>query len=161
MAQEGIGEQEAWLAKDKAIVAAASPSKPAISAKDKLQTGYYGGLVTAKGHRSHDARSQPTPNNDTTFSKFWEHKLLPRIVQILEANVQGAYVINILKGARSGERVINIMSKENCAQGHSDLFESAKNGLLPEEFRTNTIFDFRGGELVYLAESNTSKALVP
>ncbi|KAK8002330.1 UBX domain-containing protein [Apiospora arundinis] len=139
MAQEGIGEQEAWLAKDKAIVAAASPSKPAISAKDKLQTGYYGGLVTAKGHRSRDSR----------------------IVQILEANVQGAYVINILKGARSGERVIDLMSKENCAQGHSDLFESAKNGLLPEEFRTNTIFDFRGGELVYLAESNASKALVP
>ena len=161
MAQEDIGEQEAWLAKDKVIVAAASTSKLAISAEEELQKGYHGGLVTVKGQRSHDSQSQSTPNNETTFSKFWEHKLLPSIVQILEANVQGAYAINVLKGARSGERVINLMSKENCAQGHSDLFESAKNELLPEEFRTNTIFDFRGGELVYLAESNASKALMP
>ena len=60
MAQEDIGEQKAWLAKDKATVADASTSKPAISAEEKLQKGYHGGLVTEKRHRSHDSRSQST-----------------------------------------------------------------------------------------------------
>ncbi|KAK8038245.1 hypothetical protein PG994_015012 [Apiospora phragmitis] len=98
----------------------------------------------------------PTPSNDAKFSGYWEQELLPRVVRILEEKVQGAYHINVRMGDGPDERVIDLVTKGNCAKQYGHLLESAKNEILPEEFSTKTRFDFRGGKRIRCVDGNGS-----
>ncbi|KAK8066274.1 hypothetical protein PG997_013021 [Apiospora hydei] len=99
----------------------------------------------------------PNPNNEVKFTEYWEQKLLPQIVDILEANIQGTYSINVRRGYGPDQRVIDLMTQGNCAKKYSDVLEAAKNELLPEEFSSTTQFDFRSGKHVYCVDDADSQ----
>lgn len=114
----------------------------AQSSKDKIP------ITTSLARAYHEAR----------FTECWEQNLLPEIVKILNNNVQGAYSINVRKGDGPDQRVIDLMTKDNCAKMYSELLEAAKKEHLPEEFRSKTRFDFRSGKRVYCADGSESEA---
>ncbi|KAK7935841.1 DNA polymerase epsilon subunit 1 [Apiospora marii] len=95
--------------------------------------------------------------HEARFTECWEEKLLPEIVKILNNNTQGAYSINVRKGNGPDQRVIDLMTKDNCAKMYSELLEAAKKEHLPEEFRSKTHFDFRSGKRVYCADESGSE----
>ncbi|KAK7966805.1 uncharacterized protein PG986_001082 [Apiospora aurea] len=99
----------------------------------------------------------PNTNNEAKFTEYWEQKLLPQIVDILGANIQGTYSINVRRGDGPDQRVIDLMTQGNCAKKYSDVLEAAKNELLPEEFSSKTQFDFRSGKCAYCVDDTDSQ----
>lgn len=52
----------------------------------------------------------PTPSDDAKFNEYWEKELLPKVVEILEENVPGAYHINVRMVNGSDERIIDLLT---------------------------------------------------
>ncbi|KAI1419904.1 hypothetical protein F5Y12DRAFT_788678 [Xylaria sp. FL1777] len=94
------------------------------------------------------------------FVEIWESRLLPKIEQVLDENVEGEYTVNVSRGPEPGERTIVIMTAVLIGNDIKRQLRESKSNMLPSNLDSTTIVMFRQGRVEFLADPETSLSRV-
>ncbi|KAI1349753.1 hypothetical protein F5Y01DRAFT_316424 [Xylaria sp. FL0043] len=90
------------------------------------------------------------------FVDIWESRLLPKIEQVLDDNVEGEYTVNVSRGPEPGKRTIIIMTAVLIANDVEKQLRKSKSDILPSDLDSTTLIIFRQGRVEFLADPQTS-----
>ncbi|KAI0802892.1 hypothetical protein GGR55DRAFT_691818 [Xylaria sp. FL0064] len=90
------------------------------------------------------------------FVDIWESRLLPKIEQVLDDNVEGEYTVNVSRGPEPGKRTIVIMTAVVISNDVEKQLRKSKSDILPSDLDSTTLIIFRKGRVEFLADPETS-----
>ncbi|KAI8631425.1 hypothetical protein F5Y19DRAFT_395628 [Xylariaceae sp. FL1651] len=90
------------------------------------------------------------------FVQIWESKLLPKLEQILDENVEGEYTVNVLRGPEAGQRDIVIMVPMSMSNKTERQLQESKSKVLPGDLDSKTTMTFHQGSIQFLTNPGSS-----
>ncbi|KAI3318080.1 hypothetical protein HD806DRAFT_323746 [Xylariaceae sp. AK1471] len=94
------------------------------------------------------------------FVAVWESKLLPKLEQVLDDNVQGEYTVSVTRSTEPGQRTITIMTAMSMSENVERQIQESKSGILPSDLDLTTTVMFREGRVEFLTDSGASLSRV-
>ncbi|KAI0428340.1 hypothetical protein F5Y09DRAFT_332658 [Xylaria sp. FL1042] len=105
--------------------------------------------------REQGGQEKQSLQDSKLFVEIWESKLLPKIEQVLDDNVEGEYTVNVSRGPEPGKRTIVIMTAVLIANDVERQLRESKSDILPSDLDSTTIIIFRQGRVEFLADPET------
>ncbi|ORY67131.1 uncharacterized protein BCR38DRAFT_482770 [Pseudomassariella vexata] len=96
-----------------------------------------------------------TRKESSLFVQLWEVQLLPALKAELRG-IKGCYSINVLKGEKPGQRIIDIMTSAELAEEMKAALECQKDRYLPDNMKNRTVLEFTRGEIQFSSISDTA-----
>ncbi|KAI0531715.1 hypothetical protein GGR58DRAFT_220936 [Xylaria digitata] len=101
-------------------------------------------------------QQQQHTQDSKRFVELWESKLLARLEQVLDDNIEGEYTVNVSRGPEQGKRTIVIMTAVLLPGGVERQLRESKSGILPNDLDSTTAILFQQGKVQFLADPGTS-----
>ncbi|KAI0418813.1 hypothetical protein F5X98DRAFT_385444 [Xylaria grammica] len=117
-------------------------------------------LLEADVRREQGGRQSTDTQASKRFVEIWEARLLPRIEEVLDANIRGEYTVNVSRGPGPGNRTVVIMTEAPVTDAVEQRLREAKAEILPHDLDATTALVFRQGSVEFLADPGAALSRV-
>jgi len=94
-----------------------------------------------------DQKSESRATDTIDFLLYWEHAIIPFLVEFLPIWYGPGYTIALRRGREPATRIIDIMTEFKPSEKQQSIIQHEVRSILPSQLQTNTIFSFRSGTI--------------